>query len=782
MKFNKPAEVESVAWQLKRADYPRGKNRARINDLFNGAPPYDQQEVEENNIAVNVNFLESTRLGHDARSQFYNAFTKPGNYFTLRTDIGPIHKRNQWGAIVTREINRIMKRSINYFETMRSKFAMDVLHGIAPSIWRNRTHWCPDGCGVEDVLIPATTRLDMHNLPFFALYKQFTAPELIRLTRGPKVDPGWDRGLVDSCIEWVDRSSMALLGVNWPEIWAPEKLSERIKGDGGFYVGDQVPTVNCFDFFFWDDSGKESGWRRRIMLDSWSTPDGGGTPHRREGEIYQKPPAFLYTSGAKPYAAKREEIVAFQFADLSAVAPFRYHSVRSLGFLLYAVCHLQNRLRCRFNEAVFEALMMYFRVKTMDDAQRALKLELVNRGFIEEGINPIPANERYQVNAPLVQLGLVENKQLISENAASYTQNTNYSQGGVEKTRFQVMAETNSVASLVSAGLNQAYAYQTFEYLEILRRFCKQGSPDPDVNKFQAACLRQGVPQDMLCEDYWDLEPERVMGAGNKTLEMTIAQQLMEWRDKFDPEPQRTILRDSVLAITDDPAKALSLVPEKPVKVTDSVHDAQLASGSLMMGLPVEVKTGINHIEYVDTLLLNMAVIMKGIEQTTKMGTPDQIKGLLNIAGNISDHIKIIAQDEKEKPRVKKYQDQLAKMMNMVKAYAQRQQQAMQKQAQAGNGGMDPEKLAKMQAEMMLAQQKKENARTSHAEKTAQRRITFEQQTKQKAEQHALEMRSKAAQAELEIRKTAEENRLDLEREEQKLAAQRKAQRESSEE
>jgi len=40
--------------------------------------------------------------------------------------------------------------------------------------------------------------------------------------------------------------------------------------------------------------------------------------------------------------------VAFQFADLSAVAPFRYHSVRSLGWLLYAVINLQNRLRCKF--------------------------------------------------------------------------------------------------------------------------------------------------------------------------------------------------------------------------------------------------------------------------------------------------------------------------------------------------------------------------------------------------------------------------------------------------
>ncbi len=754
-KFRDASEVEQVCWTLKQADYPRGTNRARINELFGGFPPFSEQEVAENNIAVNVNFLQSTKLAHDARSQFYNAFMKPGSFYTARTDMGPKHKRSKYGAIVSREVNRPMKRSIPFFEKFRSSFALDVLHGVGPGTWPDCDSWCPDPAGIEDILVPGNTLVTMKNLSMFAIYKQISGPELIDLKRKEKRSPGWNMDLVDKCLQWIDEESVKLMGTNWPEIWAPEKLSERVKSDGGFYVADQIPTIDCFDFYFLDKESKNEGWRRRIILDSWAISETGtktSTMTRKAGDVYRNDAAFLYDSGDRKFADDWRNIVSFQIADLSAVSPFRYHSIRSLGFLLFALCHLQNRLLCRTNEAVFEALMMYFRVKSMDDVQRALKLELVNRGFIDDGIQPLTAAERYQVNAPLVQFGIGQNQQLITENSASYVQQPNYSQGGVEKTKFQVMAETNAMTSLVSSALTQAYTYQTQEYREIFRRFCKPMSSDPEVKAFRAAVLRQGVPEKLLQVDYWDLEPERVMGAGNKTLEMTIAQQLMEWKSQFDPEPQRDILRDAVLAITDDPARADSLVPENPVQVTDSIHDAQLAAGVLMQGLPVAVKTGVNHIEYVETLLSSLALVIQKAKSRGNVATMDEIIGMQNLGKHIGQHISIIAMDEKEKQRVKQYGDALGKLMNEVKAFAQRLQQQMQKAAQSNGGGQpDPEAQAKVQTMLMQAQVKAENARTSHAERTAQKQLAWEHEEERRQQQHELDMQRKGLELDADI-------------------------------
>ena len=203
MKFKLASEVEQVCFQFKLADYPRGTYRRLINEMLNGVPPYTPEEVAQNSININVNFLGGTRLAHEARMQFAGNFLKPGKYFTATTDMGPKHKRSARSGVVTKEVARLMKRSSVYYETFRSKFALLIAHGIGPAGWDKPDFWCPDGLGIEDVLIPANTLLTMKNLPFFAVYRSYTGPELARLTRDRDAakKAGWNLGLVDKCLE-----------------------------------------------------------------------------------------------------------------------------------------------------------------------------------------------------------------------------------------------------------------------------------------------------------------------------------------------------------------------------------------------------------------------------------------------------------------------------------------------------------------------------------------------------------------------------------------------------
>lgn len=779
MTFDDSRALDGLCWQLREADLVRALNRARINNLFNGLPPWSAKEVEENEISVNVNELSGTVAAHDARAQFYNGFLKPGHFFQASTDYGPVHKVGDYSKVATVEVNRIMKRSIKYTECFRSKLALDVIHGIAPSGWRDADVWCPNPYGVEDVMVPGNTILaHIDEMPFIAIYRSLTGPQLIKMTRGPRRDPGWNMDLVNACLEWIDENTSQLMNNNWPEIWSPEKQAERIKSDGGWYAGDDVPTVDVWDFYFWNDDDKVSGWNRRMILDAWSQPAIDGSISRvpartrRKGKPYSKSfntsDSFLYNPGKRKWGSQLSEILNWQFADLSAVAPFKYHSVRSLGQLLYAVCHLQNRLYCKFTEAQFEQLMMYFRVKSADDAQRALKVDLVHRGFIDDTVEFIPASDRYQVRADLIQLGLATNQNIIGRNSASYTSQPGNTQDKRELTATQWMGESNKVTQLVAAALNQAYIYQNVEYREIFRRFSRKNSKDRDVLKYQANCLRKGIPPKVLFNpDCWELEPERVMGAGNKTLEMAIADRLMSAINLFAPEPQQAIKRDWVLTLTDDPARAERLVPDQP-KVTDTIHDAQLAAGTLMQGMPVAVKSGVNHIEYIETLLASMAVKIQQIAKRDNMGTMEELLGLQNMADNVQQHIALLAQDPNEKQRVKTYGDQVGKLMNLVKAFAQRLQEKMQQDAQSG-GGMDPETQEKIISMRALTEAKAANTRESHAQRTAQRQIQFEMTQEQDAQRKALELQTEAQRAQLDLTVQAEKARIDLEKEKKKL-------------
>jgi hypothetical protein len=266
--------------------------------------------------------------------------------------------------------------------------------------------------------------------------------------------------------------------------------------------------------------------------------------------------------------------------------------------------------------------------------------------------------------------------------------------------------------------------------------------------------LRQGVPANVLSSpEAWDIQCERMMGGGNQTLEMMIAQTLMEWRDKFEPEPQREILRIATAAVTKNPSLAMQLVPESPVKVTSATHDAELAASALLQGIPVEPLTGINVIEYTEQMLKILALRVKAGMQKG-MVDPKELQGLQAIAQNIAQHIQIIAKDEEEKPRVKQYGDILGKLVNEIKAFAQRFQQAMQKQAQQnGKTQIDPEKIAKIKETQLTAAQKRKDTAEKHSQKMAQDQIRFEQSLQHESIQHRADLASKDLETAANIRR-----------------------------
>jgi hypothetical protein len=761
--FNDARLLDQISYDLILSDYPRGRNRAKIQTFANGGEPYTPEEVEQNGIEVNYNTLKMTRRLHDARSQMANGLLKPANQFTCRTDMGPKHKRQQNGVIVTKEISRIMKTNPKYFESIRAKIGQLVLHGISPSAWEHSDWWCQRPVGVEDILIPSGTLLGFENLTMFMIRRNFTAVELQKLTRRPGRDPGWSSDMVDRCLAWVDKNTLEMRGSNWPEVWSPEKVAERVKEDGGFYYGDAVPTVDCFDVYGYDESNKESGWVRRIILDSWGAPSQSGVSGqsmtRKTDELFKGGrDDFLYTSGSRKVAKSWTEIVSFQFADLSAVFPARYHSVRSLGFLLFSMCWMDNRMVNKFQESVLEALNQYFEVDSIQDAQVALKLNLINRGFIDKTIRPVKAQDRWQVNANLVELGMNQTDQMINESSGAFSQQRNFSQDKVEKTKFQVMAELNADTAMIGAAMAQAYFYQTFEYRENFRRFLKKDSTDVDVQRFRAAVLRQGVPEEILVPEAWDIEPERVMGGGNKTMELTIAQQLMEWRPSYPPAGQSEILRMATMALTGDVEQTNELVPEEQ-QASPTVHDTELVFAAIMSGTDITPNPALNALEVAGTMIRLMAAKVQGIMQSGGVGTPQDLQGLGLAAKYTGFYMKSLSADKQAKPAVKQLAQALGNIMNEVKAMAQRQQEMMKKQqaaaaqAQNGNGAPDPDKLAKLKLAEASGKIKLDNMTQSHAARTAQREIEFKQKLQQEREQHLADLEKKDLEGASNIRR-----------------------------
>jgi hypothetical protein len=751
MNFSTASYVEEVIQTMRQADFPRGQNRAKIDELFSGFPPWTTQEADSARINTNVNFLDGPKLAADARRSYYNAFVKPANYFAMTLTGGPARKRGVWSAIVTKEINKVMKNSLAYFETMRSQMANTVLHGIGPTHWSDLERWRPRAIEIADLLVPSGTLLSLENLDHFAIWRQYTAHQLSDMIERKHVDPAWNKTLARRAVKWAMEQPAGQM-TNWDSL-SPEKLVEQIKEDGVYYSSDVVPTINTWDFYFYSSEGKKSGWRRRMILDvppKGEIQDGKMDRNKLGLDTMQ----WLYNGRERTYAYDTENILHFQFGDLSPKAPFKYHSVRSLGWLIYAVCHLQNRLRCKVNDATFENLLNYFRVSSADEAERLTKIDLHNYGVVPEGVDFVSQNDRWQINHQLVLGAMADNRQQMNEAASQFREGRDTGAAQKEKTATEIMAEVNAANALVGTMLSLAYTYQKSQYNEIVRRFMKPNSSDPEVRKFRQRCLSQGVPARVLNADMWDVDPEQVLGSGNKTLQIAMAEKLMAVRPLLDPDAQRDALRMYIQANSDDPRLAERWVPSRPILVTESTHDAQLMVGPLMDGVKVEPVKGQDPPQIVNALLKAAGDIVQRIMTVTQVPTEPELAGLVNVAFTIGQYLQLASEDEGNKDMIGKAQGQLSQLLNVLQQWREQLQQQQQQDGQ----NIDP----KIQKELALTQARVEGMQAQakvkaqiedqkNRQRLQQSEQRFRQQQRQSEEDHTAGLRGKLRDGQVDV-------------------------------
>lgn len=736
MKFDSAALIEEMLWDMRVSEEPRAADRALILKTYNGNPPFDEATAEENHIQVNRSSLEGPNVLSQARKQWTNAFLKPSNFFSARPDEGPAHKQAKWSAIATKHANRLLKRERRMVGQIRAEGANTLLFGIGPSMWKDRCTVIPGAIPVGSLLIPSETEIDdFDNLQYFAVFREWNAAQLYDMTQGPRVDPGWNMDLVRVQMDYI-RDELRKSPNSLAYQYMPERIEELIKQDKGYFGSDATPTVDVWDFYFREEENGK-GWYRRILLDWGVGPDSSTTrPASRNQSGNDGKAGFLYSSGKRKYADSLEQILFCQFGDCSPYAPFKYHSVRGLGWMLWGVCDLQDRLHCKFNESVFEQLMWFFQTAGNQDLIRLKKANFEHMGIIPQGIRFLTPQERYTPNYDLINMAFGRNQKLVASSSTTYTQDyestMNQSKG---RTATETMAIVNSSQALASGILEQAYTYAVFKYREMFRRLCLKNSRDPAARQFRLSCLNDGVPEDMLDAQKWTIEPERVLGGGNKTIQMATIGFLNQIRANLPPDGQRMVDYLSVLYSTDQPGLADEIAPigeSKPI--SDSMLNAQHATQRIMAGLPYTLPKDAVHEDFVTVWLNDLALLVKKAMDRGGMSTPDELGGMSNMATQINGVLGIMAANPQLKDRVRQYQNLFGSLANHIKAFAQRLQQQMKAGAEAGNGAPqpDPKDAAKVQAMLIQAETKAKIAERSAASRTQQKEVQFQLAEKRK--------------------------------------------------
>jgi ribosomal protein S17E len=707
--FGTPQKVFDVTKRMQDIETVRGSARAMINVLFNGERPWTPEEEKKYNIQINVNWGQGQRTLQDANRQLNNAFLHPGQLFQATAEKGRIEKRDEWSQIVTTEMHKPVQRGPSgkrHNFLIQARNATLAMHGVGALWWTNAYRWMPRFVPLEDLLIPTDTFCDMSNLRYFAINMYLTPGELVDMTQGEKTVKGWNKEVVRELLD----ANKDNYNESTPSTWRdqPEAMAEVFKQNRGYYYSDCVPKIKLRAFYF-QEVDEPNRWYRHIIVRE--TMAGVGTDK------------FLYDGTGIVFADKIDRILSIQFADSTLVAPLKYHSVRGLGVCLFAPVETLNRLQCELVQHTFEQLKMYFKIQDPADRDRLKNVVLQAYGFIPEGLTIVPREQRHQIDANLVETVMNQMRQVMQENSASFVQDIEKG-AGKEMTAFEARARLNQVNVMVSGMLQMMYLQETFYYEEILRRFMQKNAMDPEVKEFRKAVTEQGVPEEMLDPEAWKVSAERVLGSGDQTLAQVQAQWLLEHKQLYDPAAQQKILREATSTMLRDPAKGHLYVPAAPQQATDGTFAAENVFATLMQGVPIAMREGIDQQGYIEALLKMMGMVVLRIQQMDNMGTMDELIGLQNVAKNIGEHIMVFAGDEENKQLVKQYSDVLGKLMNELKGFAQRlmEQQQQQQEAQQGN----PEAQAKAASTIMLAKVKAQTNQQMAAMKLQQKQAAFE--------------------------------------------------------
>jgi hypothetical protein len=388
-----------------------------------------------------------------------------------------------------------------------------------------------------------------------------------------------------------------------------------------------------------------------------------------------------------PIADHWSQLTHVQFGDLNNKAPFMFHSVRSLGFAMFEPCYWTDFMRCRLLQHALDQFNILLRITDPVDKARAQIQTFQNLSVLRPGVNVVPASERWQVDADLIESVMANTKQLQSEASTVYTQSVDNGNKR-EQTAFETGVKVQQNNSMLSGLMLTAFTYEKFFGKEICRRFCLENSDDDDVKDFQSECKAAGIPDEWIDVKKWRVEPTSPLGSGNPTMALVEAQNALQLRPMLDPEAQSDALHDAAVQMV-GAKRARRWVKTKSNAVSDASTAAANAFPILMLGLPPQIPEGLNPIQQIQTLFGLAGGYIARIEQTTKVPDPKELAGLGNVSQYLSKLVGGIRGDTGNEAKYKEFAHDLSQLNNEIKKLSQSLNQQMAKSGQQGGAGAE---------------------------------------------------------------------------------------------
>lgn len=689
----------AIAKKFDEYDETAAVNRAIIQGMIDGNPPYDPDELEEQGLAdmVNVNFL-TMRANLDARAAAAHEL-----FIEVPTLIQCVPKASGTGDpdaetycdIISQEFTDTLLDWPEFLSSMDMVVRESDAYGMGVVLWKDDMDWQFKAFRRGNLRFNPKAGVEVGDNEVITVRDSYKAGDLYDIIENEHATTaGWKLNNVrDLLIRTFIGKEADPDGEDTNQTSSWESLQTQVRNNDLNFQDKQFADV-----------------RVRHML---VTEVGGGqrVTHLIIPEIEGGTPVFLFEA---PERFERMDRTVWWL-------PYNYGtgdaaSVRGVASFMAPHDDLSNRFLGRVFDAGFLSSGLILSPQTDAD--------LRDMQFMQHGPYTIlPPNLKLQQStfapqlAPLIQLRGVS-EDIMKNNTGAYRQHSEgIASDQVQKTARQVVEESSKEARYEKAAIAHRYTLLDKLYREVLRRLTNPKYHDATVSPanvdsakaFIKACKDRGVPKAYLTNwtKNFRVHATRALGLGSLGVRYDITNQLLGASDRFDEEGRRNALYDWTEArVGNRNTDRYVSRTNRDLIPSNEQTMATLENNDMLEGSPVPVGMDQMHALHIPVHAQVVGGIVQGLEQGQIQRAGELATGLGLILEHVKGHLEPMARDESRKQLVEATMQllqigtqahaELTRMAEQEAAAAQQAQQAEQQRVaglEASVGG--PEVRAK---------------------------------------------------------------------------------------
>lgn len=643
---------------MQQDDRVRNDQRAKIQALIDGAPPYDPSLLRQmgQGSRCNLNFGEADRYLSLAISGFVDLMQSVESLVNVSlpsiVDSGEryFHESN-----INTELTAAFRSWPGFYTNYLRLATTFVGHGVSVAIFPDSYGWQYKVMSLGQFFIPQNTPASPEQIDIATSYYDCPVVELYKYVADESVGKanGWNVEALRRAI--IERANTQDKSVGTTHDW--ESVQRRIK-NGDFSHGKTALTIRLI-----------LGWVREFdgSISYFATDDGGETD------------TFLCAQVRK--YKKVEE--AFNLFCYGVGSNGTYHSVRGLGQRIFAHCQVINRLKCQMVDGAMLAGGMIVQTGTVEQLQ---KLQVQNLG----GITAFSPGITFQEKTFSPRLGdsvipaVQELSTSLADNLDFYSAQ-GAAKGSPYRNKLQVEAELEQATRLTSASLSLFYASWTPLLREMVRRFIL--ADDEVTRDFYKRLAARGTPKSVVKKiDVTRTTATRAIGGGNAAARTAGLNKLQERAALLPEDGRRNLTYDLVATeVGYDNASRYCSPAEQPRPTVD-VSIASLENSALIEGKPQPVLTIQLHGVHLSIHAPEIQQITAGIEEGTIDGV-QILPGLTELHNHSYDHLQLLAADPYAQDQVAEFSQILQQAGEAILNSTRQAEAEARKQAEAGDQG-----------------------------------------------------------------------------------------------